>query len=356
MKHDITIKKLYKRFPEFTLDIDFTIHPREIVTLVGPSGCGKSTTLSLINGLLTPDSGSIWIGDKDVTQTPVWEREIGFVFQDYALFPHMDVKQNIGYGLKIRRTPAHSISKRVKELLKVIQLETYENRTIDSLSGGEKQRIALARAVAPRPKLLLLDEPLSALDAKLRIQLRKEIQRIHHDLHLTTLYVTHDQEEALAISDRIVVMNSGHIEQIGTPEEIYQNPASLFVAQFIGISNLIPISSDAHRDSDRHIVSIHGKDVLRVPISAEYRTGGTEPCYIYFRPESVSVLTSADTIPENRNVLRSARLEFQEYAGQYYICTFQYHGQQIQAYTRRKLVLNQEYILSFEVDSTKTLM
>ncbi len=337
MKHDITIRGLRKSFPEFLLDVDFTIHPHEMMTIVGPSGCGKSTTLSLITGLLSPDSGILVMDEKDVTNLPVWERKIGVVFQDYALFPHMNVAQNIGYGLKIQHQDKAMIANTVRRLLSTIQLDGYEQRAIDNLSGGERQRVALARALAPGPKLLLLDEPLSALDAKLRIQLRKEIQRIHHELGLTTLYVTHDQAEALAISDRIIVMNHGTIEQIGTPEEIYDKPASLFVAQFIGISNILPFTSAT--DSSIQIGSSTAK-----------------PSYVSFRPEYVTIGKKLTNHQSQYLIFEDARLVYQEFAGHHYICTFTHHDHELHAYAARKLSQQNRYVLTVEKKNVQTIV
>ncbi|MGM0432535.1 MAG: ABC transporter ATP-binding protein [Spirochaetota bacterium] len=320
MNDHIHIRNVTKTFAEFTLSCDLTIAEHEMVSLLGPSGCGKSTTLSLINGILTPNEGSIILGGRDMTPLPIWERPIGYVFQDYALFPHMNVRQNIAYSLKIAGRPKAERDRRVDELLEIIQLEGYGNRTIEHLSGGEKQRVALARAIAPKPKLLLLDEPLSALDAKLRISMRKEIQRIHREMGLTTLYVTHDQEEALAISDRIAVMNAGRIEQTGTPEEIYQQPATLFAANFIGLSNIIP------------------SDEIRFP---------TECPHIVFRPEHVDISqTTNETTRQDAVVFSRAHLIYEEYAGQHYVETFSWNGREITAYSKKKRIIDTMFELS----------
>ncbi len=310
MNQEITIKNIQKSYADFELSVDFTISAQELISIVGPSGCGKSTTLSLITGLIEPDEGSVLIDGEDITGLPVWERNIGFVFQDYALFPHMNVKKNIGYGLRLAKESTEDIEASVNSLLETIQLSGYGSRAIESLSGGEKQRVALARAVAPHPHLLLLDEPLSALDAKLRISLRKEIQRIHKELRLTTLYVTHDQEEALAISDRIIVMNKGRIEQIGTPQEIYQEPASRFVAEFIGSSNLLKESPEAEN-------------------------------YLFFRPEEVLIDDSSVTETTHR-ICRDAILRYQEFSGQYYTCTFSWNEQELTAYSTSQLMLREK--------------
>jgi len=223
-----------KRFGETVAvkGISFTTSPGEFLTLLGPSGCGKTTTLRLIAGFEQPDAGDILFDSRSVLSDPPERRRVGMVFQSYALFPHMSVKQNVVYGLRFRR----GIDKRarVHELLEMVDLAGLEQRSPTELSAGQRQRVALARALAPQPRILLLDEPLSALDAKLRESLRTQIHRIQRELTLSTIYVTHDQEEALAISDRIVIMNAGVIEQIGTPQEAYERPQTAFVASFIG--------------------------------------------------------------------------------------------------------------------------
>jgi ABC-type Fe3+/spermidine/putrescine transport system ATPase subunit len=230
---------LHASYEQFTLEAEITVTQGELACIIGPSGCGKSTTLQLLAGLLPTKESSILLNGRDLSNVAVHQREIALVFQEYALFPHMDVAHNIAYPLKLRKLSKAQQRKRVTELLELVSLTGYERRRTDELSGGERQRVALARALASDPKLLLLDEPLSALDAKLRKHLREEIKRIHDETGITTLYVTHDQEEALSIGDRIIVMNEGKVMQSGTPQEIYREPQSLFVASFIGESNVI---------------------------------------------------------------------------------------------------------------------
>jgi iron(III) transport system ATP-binding protein len=220
-------------------NVSLDIQPGEFLTFLGPSGCGKTTTLRMIAGFETPSSGEILLDGEDITKKAANERNMGFVFQNYALFPHMKIFDNVAYGLKIRNEPADVIREKVREALKMVGLEKAEQRYPNQLSGGEQQRVALARVLVLRPKILLMDEPLSNLDAKLRLHMRTEIRRIQQELQLTCLYVTHDQKEALTMSDRIMVMNRGHIEQIGTPMELYDDPATSFVADFIGQANLI---------------------------------------------------------------------------------------------------------------------
>ncbi|PWH12012.1 MAG: spermidine/putrescine ABC transporter ATP-binding protein [Anaerolineae bacterium] len=222
-------------------DFTLAVQQGEFVSFLGPSGCGKTTTLRMIAGFELPTAGTIQLNGVDLTYTPPNKRNVGMVFQSYALFPNMTVAQNVGYGLKIAGKSKAEIEARVQEMLRLIQMEAFAARYPYQLSGGQQQRVALARALAIHPQVLLLDEPLSALDAKIRLELRQEIRRIQRQLGITTIYVTHDQEEALSLSDRIVVMSQGKIEQIGTPTEIYNEPATEFVAQFVGHINLLPV-------------------------------------------------------------------------------------------------------------------
>jgi putative spermidine/putrescine transport system ATP-binding protein len=232
---------LHKSFGRFTAVELFNLQVErgEFVSFLGPSGCGKTTTLRMVAGFEAPTSGRILINGADVTRKRPNQRKIGMVFQSYALFPNMTVAGNIGFGLKVARQPRQEVNKRVEEMLALIKLEALGGRYPYQLSGGQQQRVALARALAIRPQLLLLDEPLSALDAKIRLSLRNEIRAIQRQLGITTIYVTHDQEEALSLSDRVVVMNEGRIEQVGTPFEIYNFPKTSFVASFVGTLNMV---------------------------------------------------------------------------------------------------------------------
>ena len=219
--------------------LSLDIHDEEFVTLLGPSGCGKTTTLRFIGGFLTPDSGRVFFDGKDVTNVPPYKREVNTVFQRYALFPHLNVFENIAFGLHLKKTPENEIKAAVAEMIELVNLRGFESRKIGAMSGGQQQRVAIARALVNRPRVLLLDEPLGALDLKLRKDMQVELKRIQQQLDITFVYVTHDQEEALTMSDTVVVMNNGLIQQIGTPEDIYNEPHNAFVADFIGESNII---------------------------------------------------------------------------------------------------------------------
>lgn len=244
MTNDIMIdlKNITKAFgsTEVLKELNLYIRENEFLTLLGPSGCGKTTTLRIIAGFESPTEGKVLFQGKDVSQVPPYQRQVNTVFQKYALFPHMDVYENIAFGLKIKKLPKEEIAKKVTEVLKLVNLSGFEKRRVDSLSGGQQQRIAIARALVNEPKVLLLDEPLGALDLKLRKEMQIELKNIQKRVGITFVYVTHDQEEALTMSDTIVVMDKGVIQQIGTPVDIYNEPKNAFVAQFIGESNILP--------------------------------------------------------------------------------------------------------------------
>ncbi|MCI8351930.1 MAG: ABC transporter ATP-binding protein [Oscillospiraceae bacterium] len=219
--------------------IDLAIRDKEFVTLLGPSGCGKTTTLRVIGGFVKPDAGDVYFGEKKITSLPPHKREVNTVFQRYALFPHLNVYENIAFGLRLKRVPDQEVNRRVLEMLELVNLSGFGKRKIEQMSGGQQQRVAIARALVNHPKVLLLDEPLGALDLKLRKEMQNELKRIQKSLEITFVYVTHDQEEALTMSDTVVVMKEGVIQQIGTPQDIYNEPVNSFVADFIGESNII---------------------------------------------------------------------------------------------------------------------
>ena len=266
------------------LDFNLATEKGEFVSFLGPSGCGKTTTLRMIAGLEKPTAGTILVDGTDITYTSPNQRNIGMVFQSYALFPNMTVAGNIGFGLKVRKRPKADIDRRVGELLELIHLEGRGDRYPWQLSGGQQQRIALARALAIEPQVLLLDEPLSALDAKIRIVLRKEIRSIQRQLGITTVYVTHDQEEALSLSDRVVVMSEGRIEQIGTPSEIYNFPSTAFVASFVGTLNLV---NAGVIDAAAGRLSIDGQEVRTSKAVSDARSD--DRVTLAVRPEGISL-------------------------------------------------------------------
>ncbi|GAB4475988.1 MAG: ABC transporter ATP-binding protein [Anaerolineales bacterium] len=237
----LTLKALSKSFEgqQVIKNLSFEVNSGEIIALLGPSGCGKSTTLALIAGLVEPDQGEILWRGQSLRGIPSHQRNFGLMFQDLALFPHLDVFENVAFGLRVRKVPFPVLQQRVKEVMELVNLQGFERRDVNSLSGGEMQRVALARALAPEPQLLMLDEPLASLDRTLKDRLAVELRQILRQTHQTALYVTHDQEEAFTVADRVILMNKGRIEQIGTPQEIYHRPASPFVAQFLGMKNFI---------------------------------------------------------------------------------------------------------------------
>ncbi len=264
----IVVENVSKQFGSFQAvdQVSLEIKSGSLVALLGPSGSGKSTLLRLISGLELPDSGKIWLTGKDATYQSVQDRNIGFVFQHYALFKHLTVRKNIAFGLEINKTPPAKVKVRVEELLELVQLGGLGDRYPSQLSGGQRQRVALARALAVQPQVLLLDEPFGALDAKVRKDLRAWLRRLHDEVHVTTVFVTHDQEEAMEVADEIVVMNHGRVEQVGTPAEIYDHPASAFVMSFIGPVNVLPSSSQIFQsngfDSANPEIFLRPHDIL----------------------------------------------------------------------------------------------
>ncbi|MBE6985711.1 MAG: ABC transporter ATP-binding protein [Ruminococcaceae bacterium] len=261
--------------------INLYINDKEFLTLLGPSGCGKTTTLRVIGGFLTPTSGDVLFDGKRINDVPAYQRKINTVFQRYALFPHLDVYDNIAFGLRIAKLPEKEIDERVTHMLEIVSLKGFENRKITSLSGGQQQRVAIARALVNRPKVLLLDEPLGALDLRLRKDMQNELKRIQQAMDITFIYVTHDQEEALTMSDTIVVMDKGKIQQIGTPEDIYNEPKNAFVADFIGESNIL----DGIMLED-YSVKFFGRTFKCVDKGFEKN----EPVDVVIRPEDIDIV------------------------------------------------------------------
>ena len=262
-------------------DLDLVIHENEFVTLLGPSGCGKTTTLRILGGFETPDKGSVIFEGRDITNLPPNKRQLNTVFQNYALFTHMNVADNIAFGLKIRRQPKSYIDDKIAYALKLVGLEGYEKRSVSHLSGGQQQRVAIARAIVNEPRVLLLDEPLGALDLKLRQDMQYELIRMKNELDITFIYVTHDQQEALTMSDTIVVMNQGYIQQMGSPEQIYNEPENAFVADFIGDSNLFPAIFVMDEE-----ITIDGVAFACV----DKGFGSMKPVDVVIRPEDVSLV------------------------------------------------------------------
>ena len=280
----IDLKNISKTFDDQLVldDLNLYIRENEFLTLLGPSGCGKTTTLRILGGFETPDTGCVIFDDKDITKLPPNKRQLNTVFQRYALFPHMTIEENIAFGLKIKGKSKSYIDDKIKYALKLVNLDGYGHRMPDSLSGGQQQRIAIARAIVNEPKVLLLDEPLGALDLKLRQDMQYELIRLKNELGITFIYVTHDQEEALTMSDTIVVMNQGYIQQIGSPEKIYNEPENAFVADFIGDSNII--SSLMVEDK---LVNILGVNFPCVDTGF----GNNKPVDVVIRPEDVVLST-----------------------------------------------------------------
>ncbi|KAJ48910.1 iron(III) transport system ATP-binding protein [Clostridium tetanomorphum] len=282
------ITKIYKgnEGKTFTAvdNVSVKIEPGEFVTLLGPSGCGKTTTLRMIAGFEVPTSGDIYIGDEKVNSLTPDKRDTAMVFQTYALFPHLNTFENIAYGLKIKKLPSKDIGKSVQTILELVGLSGLENRAPNQLSGGQQQRVALARALVMQPSVLLFDEPLSNLDAKLRVHMRTEIRKIQKKIGITSVYVTHDQAEAMSMSDRVIIMNKGIIEQIGTPQEIYKNPASEFVADFIGVANIFD-SFIEEIESEFVYINLFDK---RFKVKTHKQFNKKDKVKVVIRPEALS--------------------------------------------------------------------
>lgn len=309
----VSLKRVVKKFGSVyaARDVELDIAESELFTLLGPSGCGKTTTLRIIAGFEYPDSGQVFFDDEDVTYTKPYERGTAMVFQNYALWPHMSVFDNVAYGLKVRKLPKEEIRRRVLEVLDLVGLRGLENRYPLQLSGGQQQRVALARALVVEPRVLLLDEPLSNLDAKLRVRMREEIKKLQKTLNITTIYVTHDQEEAMSISDRIAVMNQGRILQVGTPQDIYFRPKNTFVATFIGKSTLLQ-GRVIKKDIDKALVDIGNETRITGKLSSDSEIKEGDEAILVIKPEDFLV----EPPKEPHNVLEGV-VEFSMFLGSF---------------------------------------
>jgi spermidine/putrescine transport system ATP-binding protein len=311
----IAVEGVTKRFGEFAAvdDVTLSIGEGEFFSMLGPSGCGKTTTLRMIAGFELPDEGRILLQGRDVTSVAPPQRPVNMVFQQYALFPHMSIADNIAFGLKVKRVPRDEHRRRVEEILRVVDLEGLERRRPRQLSGGQQQRVALARALVNRPAALLLDEPLGALDVKLRKQMQLELKRIQHELGTTFVYVTHDQEEALSMSDRIAVMNGGRVEQIGSPREIYEHPETAFVADFIGALNAIELTVD-ELVGGYAVARVGEGERVVVPVDAGVQPGST--LRVAVRPERIHIGPPDRPGPDGGSSLQGSVVEI-VYLGMY---------------------------------------
>lgn len=311
----VTLSKIVKRFGAFTAvhDTSLEFGEGQFVTLLGPSGCGKTTTLRMIAGLLDPSEGDILIGGRRVNDIPIHKRNLGIVFQNYALFPHKTVAENVAFGLKYRNIPKDQAACRVAEALDLVQLPQVGDRYPKALSGGQQQRIALARAIVIEPDVLLLDEPLSALDANLREDMRVELKRIQDRIGVTTVFVTHDQSEALAMSDSIVVMSNGRVEQVGAPEEVYNTPASEFVAQFLGASNILAATCTGRANGTVTLdAPVFGR--LGIPAERAPQVTGAGPAKLVLRAEKLHLTARGTT--DGQAASADAVVEAVDYQGQ----------------------------------------
>jgi len=297
----VELRNVTKRFGGFvaTHDVNLAIKAGEFLTLLGPSGCGKTTLLRMISGFETPTEGTVWINGEDVTHLPPYRRNVNQVFQSYALFPHLTVEENIGFGLRMQKVPKVEINERVKEVTELVSLGGFETRKPSQLSGGQRQRVALARAIVCRPKVLLLDEPLSALDAKLRHAMQVELKRLQKKLGITFVFVTHDQEEALTMSDRIAVVNKGRIEQLGDSAEIYHSPRTTFVANFIGQANILEATLIA---DEGNFTRLRLSSDVEVVVPSDSALAGLTDLLVSIRPEKIHL---QKTRPNSLNVFEA---------------------------------------------------
>jgi iron(III) transport system ATP-binding protein len=293
MSINITIKNAVKKYGDTVIipDLSLEIKEGEFFTLLGPSGCGKTTLLRMIAGFNSIEGGDFYFNDTRINNLDPAKRNIGMVFQNYAIFPHMTVRGNVAYGLKNRKLPKEEIQARTDEFLKLVRMTEYADRMPERLSGGQQQRVALARALAIHPDVLLMDEPLSNLDAKLRVEMREVIREIQRNIGITTVYVTHDQEEAMAVSDRIAVMSGGVIQQVGTPRQLYQRPSNLFVATFIGHTNVL--NGRLYRNGDESGILVSN---AKIPMNNLDRNAGEQPVAVSIRPEEFVITDKGDGV------------------------------------------------------------
>jgi spermidine/putrescine transport system ATP-binding protein len=310
-RSDLVLTSVTKRFGTFTAvdDLDLTVPEGSFFALIGPSGCGKTTTLRMVAGLEDPTTGAITLGEEDITHRKPYKRPVNTVFQSYALFPHLTIFENVAFGL--RRRGVKDIKKQVQEMLELVELEQYAGRRPAQLSGGQQQRVALARALINRPQVLLLDEPLGALDLKLRRQMQIELKRIQTEVGITFVHVTHDQEEAMTMADTIAVMNAGVIEQMGDPLELYENPATTFVSNFLGQSNLVA-ATVLERNQDTVLIDVQGSKLVAPTSRARSSEGDV---WVGVRPEKVFLAASGSETDDGSNMLRDATVTDVSFVG-----------------------------------------
>jgi spermidine/putrescine transport system ATP-binding protein len=298
---DVRLERVTKRFGDVAAvdDLSLDIAEGEFFSMLGPSGCGKTTTLRMIGGFEDPTLGTVYLGGRDVTDQPPYKRDVNTVFQSYALFPHLNVYENVAFGLRRRKVEKADVETRVKDVMKLVDLEGFEPRKPPQMSGGQQQRVALARALVNKPKVLLLDEPLGALDLKLRKQMQLELKRIQSEVGITFIYVTHDQEEAMTMSNRLAVMRHGRIEQLGEPEDVYENPATEFVAGFLGASNLLE-GEIKDQSGDDATVLLEAGTTVRVPVDRIPQDAGTS-VKVGVRPEKITIEHEERFVPGDAN-------------------------------------------------------